>query len=217
MVDDDRARSADRRGEVLNELKADGASVTIADLASRLDVHPNTVRFHLEKLVAAGRVEVALQDRGGPGRPPQRFRVVPGMDPAGPRRYHLLAEILVRELSENPNAAARAESAGRAWGSRLAGQNGADSPVGRLVSLLDQLGFAPAPPEVANPSTIALTSCPFLELVEIGPGLVCQVHLGLMRGAFSASSSTVNVDRLEPFATPDRCLAHLTRIGGAAA
>lgn len=206
------ARTADRRDEVLAELRSATRPLTIAELAERLAVHPNTVRFHLEKLVAAGRVELGPIDRSGPGRPPQLFRVVPGMDPAGPRHYRVLAEILLRGLAESPTAVARAERAGRSWGEALADGPDADDVRGRLVALLDDLGFAPVDAE-PGPDQIALTHCPFLELVEIGPGLVCQLHLGLMRGAVAAWSSGdadgMTVSALEPFAAPDRCLAHL--------
>jgi predicted ArsR family transcriptional regulator len=77
--------------------------------------------------------------------------------------------------------------------------------------VLDELGFAPVDPD-PGPDQIALTHCPFLELVEIGPGLVCQVHLGLMHGAVAAWSPTdadTSVSRLEPFSAPDRCSVHL--------
>lgn len=211
---DESIRSADRRVDVLAVLRVEDAAMTVLDLASRLDVHPNTVRFHLDKLLAAGRVELAPSDRSRPGRPPQRFRVVPGMDPDGPRHYRLLAEILLQEVAAGPGAASRAESAGRAWGSRLSARDAAETKtdsLDRLVMLLDELGFAPVAPSGSDPATIELTHCPFLELVEIGPGLVCQIHLGLMRGALDAWSATLTADRLVPFAAADRCLAHLAR------
>src|SRR2546430_7522785 len=50
-----------------------------------------------------------------PGRPPQLFRPVRGMDPTGPRRYQLMAEILADQLAAGPDPAAHAIQAGRAW------------------------------------------------------------------------------------------------------
>lgn len=189
-----------------------GAPLTIVELAQRLDVHPNTVRFHLVKLVAAGRVEPVPAERGGPGRPPQLFRAVAGMDPAGPRHYRLLAEVLLHDVATADESARRAEAAGRVWGSRLADPGAGGSVLDQLTGLLDDLGFAPEVGEPADVS-ITLTYCPFLDLVDIGPDLVCQVHLGLMRGAVDAWSGSGagarTVARLEPFAAPDRCLVHL--------
>lgn len=215
-ADTDRAWSASRRVEVLTILRSADAALTINEIADRLQVHPNTVRFHLEKLVEAGRVEQVPNDRRRPGRPPRQFRVVSGMDPAGPRHYRLLAEVLLREVAGGPDPESRAEAAGRSWGAGLleaAGDDVAyDDPVGLLVSLLTQLGFAPEPASPTEPSTIALTHCPFLELVPIGPQLACQIHLGLMRGVLDATSTSTRVERLRPFVQPDRCVALLAAV-----
>ena len=57
-----------------------------------------------------------------------------------------------------------------------------------------------------------LAGRPFLELAEGYEQLVCRVHLGLMQGALTELGAPVTASRLEPFAEPDACLAHL---GGA--
>lgn len=87
-----------RRLEVLRVLEDATQPLSIKEIAGRLAVHPNTVRFHLETLIDNGKVELAPPDRHRPGRPPQMFRVVDGMDRTGPRRR--LAHIAtVREAS----------------------------------------------------------------------------------------------------------------------
>ncbi|UUT35163.1 helix-turn-helix domain-containing protein [Microbacterium elymi] len=62
---------ASRREDVLRLLDEAGEPQTIAALADRLGAHPNTVRFHLERLLADGQVERTVDDRGLPGRPAQ--------------------------------------------------------------------------------------------------------------------------------------------------
>ena len=52
--------------------------VAIADL---LQVHPNTVRFHLRHLVEGGQVEQVEPSRSSPGRPPLMFRARTGWTP----------------------------------------------------------------------------------------------------------------------------------------
>jgi predicted ArsR family transcriptional regulator len=219
MVERQRTPVANRRADVLSAVRSADEPVTIAQLAERLRSHPNTVRFHLERLVESGRIEQVPADHRRPGRPPLRFRAVPGMDPSGPRRYRQLAEMLLRELESGPDPEPRAERAGRSWGAALVEPFDDvptdDDAIGLLVSVLADLGFAPdqlenkEPLQTGEQTTISLTHCPFLELVPIGPGLVCQIHLGLMRGVLAARSSTIMVDQLRPFAAPDRCLAHL--------
>lgn len=56
-----------RRRAVLRALCASRVPMSIAAIAGKLGVHPNTVRFHLDNLVADGQVEgssPAAADRG---------------------------------------------------------------------------------------------------------------------------------------------------------
>lgn len=204
---------ASRRSEALRVLRAASAPMGITAIANELGVHPNTVRFHLDTLVRDGRVERVEPDRKRPGRPPLLFRAARRMDPDGPRRYLLLAEILAMSLAAGRNPGAKALAAGRAWGKRL------ESPVphekkmseresiDHLVNLLDDLGFAP---ERRGVQQVGLRHCPFLELAQIQTSIVCPIHLGLMQGALASWEAPVAVDRLDSFIEPDLCLAHLT-------
>jgi predicted ArsR family transcriptional regulator len=62
--------------------------------AERLGVHPNTVRFHLDGLIATGRVEQVTSDATGPGRPAHLYPARREMDRNGPTSYRLLAPTL---------------------------------------------------------------------------------------------------------------------------
>jgi predicted ArsR family transcriptional regulator len=208
-------QSPGRRHDVLRVLKAAHAPMSIASIAETLDVHPNTVRFHLETLVTAGRVEQVAPDRKGPGRPALMFRATQRMDPGGPRHYRLLAEILATSLAGDRDAGARAMAAGRAWALQLtpppsstAGELGAEESIEHLVGLLDELGFAP---ERRGDQQVELRHCPFLELAESQKAVVCPIHLGLMRGALEIWEAPVTVDRLDAFVEPDLCLVRLTQ------
>lgn len=204
---DEANRSTGHREAVLRTLKASAEPLGIAEIAARIGAHPNTVRFHLDKLVATGQVERGRSDRRTPGRPALAFQAARGMDPTGPRHYRLLAEVLARGLAAAPDARDRAVQAGRDWGLHSA----TDEPDAsaddreRLMTLLDELGFAPEAHE-DDPTRIGLRHCPFLELAT-ADRVVCQVHLGLMRGALERWDSPVTVDRLEPFVEPGLCLA----------
>lgn len=199
-------------------LRGSQSPMSIAEIAGRLDVHPNTARFHLESLLKTGQVEQVNGAPTGPGRPALKFRARPGMDPAGPRSYRLLAGILAGELAGNPGAATRAMNAGRAWGARLVDQKTPsraltdEQAIAQLVNLLDDLGFAPEQRYSIVDGQLGLRHCPFLELVESGAGVVCSLHLGLMQGAMTALDAPVTVERLDPFIEPDLCLAHLSAI-----
>jgi predicted ArsR family transcriptional regulator len=203
-----------RRHDVLRVLKAAHSPMTIATIADALEVHPNTVRFHLGTLVRMARVEQVASDRKGPGRPAMMFRATQRMGPGGLRRYRLLAEILASGLAGDQDADARAIAAGRDWGMRLeqppkmAGMPDAEESMEQLVGLLDDLGFAP---ERLADDQVGLRHCPFLEVAENQKAVVCLTHLGLMRGALETWQAPIAVDRLDPFVEPDLCLVHLTR------
>jgi predicted ArsR family transcriptional regulator len=224
-----------RRELLLETLRKSGEPRSIASLAQELDVHANTVRFHLEALLHSGSVEQVVGEPAGPGRPPILFRATRRMDPSGPTNYRLLARILTNRLattSSDPVAAAI--EIGREWGPHLldltsakrsgSSRIGRGEALARMTCALAEVGFAPEPPTGPRDTTIRLRHCPFLELVvgshdagdpvpsSDGCGaLICRMHLGLMQGAFAALDGPVTVERLDPFVEPDLCVAHLSR------
>ena len=50
------------------------------------------------------------------------------------------------------------------------------------MQLLDELGFDPAKVDEDGRSTVAFTHCPFAELAETDPEVVCSLHRGLLEG-----------------------------------
>ena len=207
---------SERRQEVLNALRSSESPMSMLDIAGQLGLHVNTVRFHLQVLADSGRVERVEPTRTSPGRPPLMFRAHRGMDPAGPRNYQLLADALATRLSADNESIDKAIETGRAWGHRLT----ADTPsaqavtsdeqaTDQLIGMLEELGFSPQRRSSAAGTQIGLRHCPFLDLVPKHEDVICPVHLGLMQGAMAAMNAVINVERLEPFAEPDLCLAHL--------
>jgi predicted ArsR family transcriptional regulator len=192
--------------------------MSIAQIAEQLEVHPNTVRFHLDTLVDDGQVEPAEPDHRGRGRPALMFQAVQGMDRGGTRRYRLLAEILTIGLATDEDPSTKALAAGRAWGQRLkpledsAKPIAAEESVDRLVELCDELGFAPERRESEGEMQLALRHCPFLELAESCTDVVCPIHLGLMQGALEAWDAPVAVERMDAFVEPGLCVAHLNPV-----
>ncbi|AYN38148.1 ArsR family transcriptional regulator [Streptomyces dangxiongensis] len=215
-------RESPRRREALDVLRAAPSPLGVAETAERMGLHPNTVRFHLDGLVADGLVERRTEAPVGPGRPRTVYTARPGMDRGGPRDYRLLARMLLSRWAAADPAEARAEAmeTGRAWGRSLVDPLPPHEPptaersVARLVALLDGLGFAPRVEGGGEPGRparrIRLRHCPFLELAEERSDLVCPLHLGLMQGALTRLGAPLTATALEPFAEPESCLAHLT-------
>ncbi|HEU5267934.1 MAG TPA: hypothetical protein VFU35_14590 [Jatrophihabitans sp.] len=209
-----------RRERILHLLRTSTHPRSVLSLAGELGVHPNTVRFHLDALLRGGQVEQTAGETAGPGRPPALFRATHRMNPAGPTNYRLLARMLTSHLAASSrNPAAEAIALGRWWAPRILdlAAPGEHRPsktraVRRVVGALDDLGFAPEQPTGPRDDTIRLRHCPFLDLVDDRDDrrVICSLHLGLLQGAFRQVRGPVTVDRLEPFAEPDLCVAHLT-------
>lgn len=198
------------RVKVLEHLR-DGAAATVDRISDELAMHPNTVRFHLDQLLEAGLVTRAAEQRPGPGRPRWLYSARPAAPVPEAESYRALAGLLAGQLeavSARPDDDAAA--AGRAWGRTLTDRQDLPDPVAatdHLVRLMDRLGFAPAQPEAGGP--VELHRCPFREVAERHSRVVCGIHLGLMQGALERVGAPLEATRLEPFVTPDLCLAHL--------
>jgi len=225
------------RGRVLELLREAAAPLGVREVAQRCGLHPNTARFHLDALVAAG---LAIRARGPrpnagvgrpgrpgrprrPGRPTIGYRAA-GVDgsgaPTGERRYRLLAEMLASMIAGLlPDPAATAEQAGREWGGYLAEQPPPYRPptsaraLADLTALLDDMGFDPEVAAPGAPPRILLHECPFREVAGRHQAVVCSLHLGIIRGALARMRAPLAAGRLEPFASPGLCLVHLTHLG----
>jgi predicted ArsR family transcriptional regulator len=119
--------------------------------------------------------------------------------------------VLADELARRPDARAAATGAGERWGraavGRLPHASSETDAIDGLVDLLADAGFAPEHP--ARGGTIRLLRCPFGSLARERRDIVCNVHLGLMRGALDELGAPYDGVRLEPFVEPSLCLAHV--------
>lgn len=213
----------ERRERVLGAVhRATDGVAGVPEVAEHLGVHPNTARFHLEALVSDGVLERVPGPPTGRGRPRVGYRARPGSARGDVRRYRLLAEILLGQLSAtSDDPPATATAVGRSWGAHLVPRRAPSSEVitreeatTRLITMLDELDFAPEPVSqgLAPPDRLRLRHCPFLELAEPHRDLVCPLHLGLMQGALKELQAPVTITSLEPFAEPSACLAHLAPV-----
>lgn len=200
-----RALADPRRTRIVEELR--GGALDAHDLARRLGLHVNTVRFHLALLRDAGLVASCPADRSTPGRP----RIVYSLsreaahDTGGEHR--LLAAMLAGAVAGAEDGPQRAEQAGRAWGRYLVKRplplvtTSDEDARAEIEALLEEQGFEPE--RVAG--DICMHRCPFHELAETHPQVVCAVHRGLISGALEELRSDLQLTELEVFP----CVARL--------
>ena len=168
--------------------------VTIATVAERSGVHQNTAREHLRSPgeTRAGGPNPANKPWPGPAEPgcmqplstTSSQTNVSAITPAWPLHW-------LRTCRTSNDPVTEAVQAGRVWGRELV----AETPVAaspatatkarrRVVELLRDLGFDPVADQSAR--SVTLRRCPLRDAAKRYPQVVCQVHLGIVRGAMDA-------------------------------
>jgi predicted ArsR family transcriptional regulator len=194
-----KALGDDTRFAIYKELGRSPAPLSATDLAERLALHPNTVRPHLDRMREAGLVEVEPIHRGTVGRPQLRYSLAPGAPGLGldPPAHTLLAGLLAALAEQIGGDGLDAANLGRRWGTEASGrrQTGRGC-LGALVAELDRLGFDPVESELGGGGArtrrvrVDFLHCPFRELAEAYPELVCNLHRGIVEGVVVNSART---------------------------
>lgn len=208
------------RYAIYQHLLEAGEPLPTLEISGTLNLHPNTVRLHLEKLREAELVEAEPDRHGSVGRPQNRWKAVAaapglGMEPAGLRLLsHLLAELAAGGRGSAVDVGRRAgerrrreRSAGRLPGGAV---RPAAACLQALVDELAGLGFDPTVDSEGVPSghageervAVSFNRCPFRELAVVYPDLVCELHRGITEGIASAAAEEWGTAaRLESFST----------------
>jgi predicted ArsR family transcriptional regulator len=201
------------------ELARSPRPLVTSEIAETLDLHPNTVRPHLERMREVGLLDVTTDPRGEVGRPQHRYSLAADAPSLGlePPTMPVLAR-MVLSLAERLGAGADdAAEVGEAEGrARAAAYADAPSTLEALVADLDRLGFDPIVAEgrdgqeheAADPddvtAVVAFANCPFYDLARAHPDLVCSLHRGLVAG-FVAQMGDAEVAEFCPLAHRTPC------------
>lgn len=185
-----KALGDETRFSIYEELSESTSALSAGELAERLGLHANTVRLHLERLREAGLVDVEAVHRGTVGRPQHLYSLAAGAPGLGfdPPAHALLAGLLAA-LAERVGAApAEAIEIGRAWGADRGRRTSNRSCLRTLALELERLGFEPAVEERPDGSArVDFLHCPFRDLAEAYPELVCNLHRGLCEGVVDSA------------------------------
>ena len=182
------------RYAIYRELARASAPKTTAEISETLSLHPNTVRPHLERMRDVGLLSVEVVGRGDVGRPQHRYSIAPDAPSLGlePPTMPVLARMVLsmaKRLQATPDDA---EAVGYDEGrDRATGYRNAPSTLEALVADLDRLGFDPVVSDDprADPTAdeglaavVSFAHCPFADLAQQHPDLVCSLHRGLVTG-----------------------------------
>lgn len=175
------------QSRVLSTLRDAGRALTLSELQDETGLHPNTLRGHLDALVAAGSASRIASRTGGRGRPAWSYL-------AREPEYAALAMALASGLDsgEGRTLDPAAVRGGRAWGERLRDQLGAvEDGRERVLLALTHTGFAPEA-DASQVDRVTLHACPLLEAARSHPAVVCAVHLGLVEGVLGEHGAALH-------------------------
>jgi predicted ArsR family transcriptional regulator len=166
------------------ELARAPSPLATAQIAESLGLHPNTVRPHLDRMREVGLLDVVTDAQGTVGRPQHRYSLATDAPALGfePPAFPVLARMLLRLAASAELATADAVDAGREQGATAADRRRGGTCAEALTAELAALGFDPESVVDEHGATIAFTRCPFRELAETNPDLVCGLHRGLIEG-----------------------------------
>lgn len=190
--------------------------LSTSDVAESLGLHPNTVRPHLERMRDVGLLESRPDTAGAVGRPQKLYNLSADAPSLGlePPVFPMIARMLLSLAEEAGIDGEMAAGAGKDEGQRLAHRrSGARRPcVDAAVAMLDELGFDPARVDEDGVATVAFTHCPFADLAESDPDLVCSLHRGMLEG-FVGEVGGAEVLSFNDLADREPCRAQLGPAG----
>ena len=158
------------------------------EIAEVLGLHPNTVRPHLERMREVGLLDVEVDNRGTVGRPQNRYFLASDAPSLGlePPSFPLLAGLLAAVAAQGGPAVLDVASVGSEHGveqgAAAAKRTSTRACLSALMGELANLGFDPVVSDDGQETTIAFAHCPYRELAELYPELVCQLHRGIVEG-----------------------------------
>ena len=179
----------------------------------------HSARFHLDKLVDEGLLEVEhrrLSGRTGPGagRPAKVYRRTSAEIAVSvpERSYDLVGAVLAAAVEQSLQGAPlsealgdQARARGRAVGCAYAATG---DELDRAAGALGDQGFEPT----HEGSELSLRNCPFDKLARAHTTLVCGVNLDFVGGVIEGLACESLEARLEP--SPEHCCVRVAQASG---
>jgi predicted ArsR family transcriptional regulator len=188
------------------------APVSREQAAAAINLPLHSVKFHLDRLVEEGLLEVEyrrLSGRTGPGagRPSKLYRRTSRQVSVSlpERRYDFAGEILASAVDQSTREgipiADAVQQVAHAMGERLAGDltptSSLKGPIAGTAGLIRVLSDHGYEPRVVD-GDVCLTNCPFDRLATDHTELVCGMNLALVEGMIGGMHIKSVSARLEP-------------------
>lgn len=190
----DRAISAlqdQTRRRILLDFYVHQTEWTVDSVAEAVGVHRTVAHRHLERLVALGFL-TSGQRRGKSGKPAKLYRLAGHqIDLSYPvRRFARLSALLAESLQQRGQEGIQgAREAGRRYGASLVGK-----PSDSVQSVLRQLAPLGADYVIVDQDQVLARNCIFRQACAVAPGVVCELHAGLLEGAFQQAGLALRTE-----------------------
>lgn|GEM_PF-2062493 len=198
------AVSSAKQHEILRVLHQNGGIADVTLLSKALNMHPNTVRGHLDSLIDGGLVSATPVKTSGRGRPALQYRVRTPQQATIADAYIDLIGLLAGTLDSGGSGITDPEGIGRAWAAARSAASGlaeSQSTVSTIEALLDELAVLGFDPYIRESGEMGLCSCPFIRRDgAVPPPYICRLHAGYLRGRVGGTTVTLN-----PFDQPGEC------------
>lgn len=203
--------------EVFHVIQENPDGIQVAEIGKTLGMHPNTVRGHLEELLAAGVVSRSVSAGTGRGRPSHVYTARVARTNLASHSMIALVEVLASTLADQDTDSAK--RLGRQWAERVNTRRhdnlrvDLDTAERHTCQTLREMGFDPAPRQDAASAKVrevGLNACPFIAEAGTRPApVVCALHEGFLdQGAGDVKVQLIPHDR------PGQCGARLTKREG---
>ena len=180
--------------------------MTVEMIVEATGLHANTVRGHLDVLLAGDVISREPAESPGRGRPRWLYRAAsPKSSP-----FQFLAQALTVQLAR-ADSVEFAEGAAARWAQALPDLPVAFSPdeaVAETTEALNRLGFN----AIASPvgDAISVTGCPYADLVDDNP-VICDIHTALVVRLLDQTEQPVKLESMDIWARRGMCVARLSR------
>jgi predicted ArsR family transcriptional regulator len=168
---------------------------TAAEVAEAVGVHRTVAHGHLERLVALGYL-MSSPRRGALGKPAKLYRLAGRqIELSFPvRRFARLAALLALGLRDASDGIELVREEGRRYGASLVGE-----PARSTKAVLAQLAPLGADYGLVRGGEVVARNCIFRQACEVAEDVICELHAGILEGAFRAAELRLDVQALRDY------------------
>ena len=185
----------DSRTQIAELLARTPTPLTVEGISELTGLHVNTVRSHLDVLLAREVVTRSAIEQSGRGRPRWNYSSAT----KSPSPYQILAGALSMQLAQIKDPAAARE---------LPIANSPDAAVAEATDALNRLGFTAEATALGD--AIHVSGCPYADIVEDNP-VICDIHTAMLSTLLENTGQPVAVSSMEVWSRPGLCTARLRR------